>query len=583
MSMIKKYLCWFIWVILSSTGYYAQPFSDKVDANIYLSLEHHSEVEVILLLNDQADLSQASRLTTKTQKGTYVFQTLQMHAKRTQGNLKALLNSWKIEYDPLFIANAIYTKVDRYQLLHLQNHPDIKRIEANPTVKMIAGQPAYSNFLREDPQITWGIQRIKADSVWELGLKGEGFVVGGQDTGYDWSHPSISGTYRGNQNGTLDHNYNWYDAIHAINPMHEDEVISPDNNPCGLDSKIPCDDHNHGTHTMGTMVGEDGDMKIGVAPKATWIGCRCMERGYGTPFTYLECFEWFLAPTDLDAQNPDPSKAPHVINNSWGCPMMEGCDSSNFETLETAVNNLKSAGIVVVTSAGNSGNGCATIDDPPSIFFNSFVVGATRQDDTIAGFSSRGPVSIYSKGLIKPNISAPGVNVLSAVKDSGYQSWQGTSMAGPHVAGAVVLLLSANPDLAGQVEEIETILEITARSQNDPSNCGSINGFDQPNHVYGYGILDIYAAVEYASQISGTKKQTNPDIRIYPNPVYQELYLNLSQINGFLDLTIYDLLGKPIYYSSSKPGKIDASNWRSGTYFVNIKTRQGVFTYKVTR
>ena len=169
--------------------------------------------------------------------------------------------------------------------------------------------------------------------------------IGGQDTGYDWIHPALQNSYRGTRAGVgADHNYNWHDAIHAQHPLNSDAF-----NPCGYDVTEPCDDGSHGTHTMGTMTGsKDADgMHIGIAPQAKWIGCRNMERGWGSPQSYIECFEWFLAPTNLQNQNANPDFAPHVINNSWGCPTVEGCNSDNFELMRIAVSNLRAAGVVV--------------------------------------------------------------------------------------------------------------------------------------------------------------------------------------------------------------------------------------------
>ena len=153
----------------------------------------------------------------------------------------------------------------------------------------------------------------------------------------------------------------------------------------------PCDDvaSSHGTHTVGTMVGQDpltGTI-VGVAPEAKWISVRNMERGYGSVASYLEGFEWFLAPTDLNDENPDPTKAPDIINNSWACIEEEGCELSNFSILETAVNNLRMAGIMVVASAGNGGSGgCATITDPPAIYEQSLTVGSTDPSDSLIEF-----------------------------------------------------------------------------------------------------------------------------------------------------------------------------------------------------
>src|SRR5690606_13518356 len=160
----------------------------------------------------------------------------------------------------------------------------------------------------------------------------------------EWDHPALRSKYRGAEGDAVSHDYNWHDAIHEINPLNGDSIIMPGNNPCGLDYPIPCDDSGHGTHTMGMLVGSDSAYQIGVAPDARWIGCRNMERGWGKPSTYLECMEWFLAPTDVNGENPDPTKAPHVINNSWSCPEVEGCNPDNFELLHQAVVNLRAAG-----------------------------------------------------------------------------------------------------------------------------------------------------------------------------------------------------------------------------------------------
>ncbi|MBL0027695.1 MAG: S8 family serine peptidase [Rhodanobacteraceae bacterium] len=250
---------------------------------------------------------------------------------------------------------------------------------------------------------------------------------------------------------------------------------------------------------MGTMVGNDGGTnQIGVAPDAKWIGCRNMDQGNGTPTTYLECFNWFLAPTDLNGQNPDPSKAPHVINNSWGCPTSEGCNSGNWATMRTAVANLTAAGVLVVASAGNSGSACSTVNDPPAMFSESFSVGAfSSGTGAIASFSSRGPVTVDGSGRMKPDIAAPGVGVRSSTfgSDTAYGSMSGTSMAGPHVVGAAALLMSAVPQLKRQPALVRQFLAQSATAVSVVSTCSS-NGV--PNNVWGSGRLDVLAAVQAA-------------------------------------------------------------------------------------
>jgi len=385
---------------------------------------------------------------------------------------------------------------------------------------------------------------------------------------------------------TVDHNYNWHDAIHTISPLSGDSI-----NPCGLDVKEPCDDYGHGTHTMGTMIGLDGDEQIGVAPGAKWCACRNMERGNGSPFTYLECFQWFLAPTDLNNENPDPTLAPHVINNSWGCPKVEGCDSSNFELLNIAVHNLKVAGTVVVVSAGNDGSGCSSVATPAAIYESSFSVGATAENDTIAGFSSRGPVTVDGSNRLKPNISAPGVRVRSARPGGNYGSASGTSMAGPHVVGLVALIISANPDLAGKVDIIEDIIKQTAVPKTTDQMCGDIPGSQVPNNTYGYGRIDALAAVNAALAlipVSTHQERVNQLVKVYPNPVDKQLNFDIQNASGKLYFELFDMQGQlMLRHQWNSQGhvvyQVDISENPSGIYFYRISMNGNTVVGKLVK
>jgi len=307
-------------------------------------------------------------------------------------------------------------------------------------------------------------------------VTGQGVVVAGQDTGYQWNHPALKNHYRGWNGVSANHNYNWHDSIHSGGGV------------CGPDSPQPCDDTNHGTHTMGTMVGDDGGSnQIGMAPGAKWMGCRNMDQGVGTPATYSECFEWFIAPTDLNDQNPDPSKSPDVINNSWSCPTSEGCTNPNI--LRNVVENTRAAGIVVVQSAGNSGSGCSTVNTPAAIYDAAFSVGAVNASNNIVSFSSRGPVTFDNSQRLKPDASAPGENIRSSVPGNGYAFFSGTSMAGPHVAGLVALAISAQSCFAGDVDAIEQYVRTHATPRTTTQTCGGIPGSGIPNNTYGYGAI----------------------------------------------------------------------------------------------
>jgi uncharacterized repeat protein (TIGR01451 family) len=395
----------------------------------------------------------------------------------------------------------VWVRGDATVLQSLALRADVAHLYADPSVQMEKPivQPGH---LPQQPDATeapdtveWNVHQIHADDVWAYGFTGQGVVVGGQDTGYDWDHPALINHYRGWNGSLADHNYNWHDAIHEDNPN------SFGVNPCGFNSPVPCDDQQHGTHTMGTMVGDDGaGNQIGVAPGARWIGCRDMENGWGKPDTYAECYQWFIAPTDLSGGNPRPDLAPDVINNSWSCPVAEGCTDPGV--LLAVVNAVRAAGILTVHSAGNSGPACNTVNTPAAIYDASFSVGATDDSDVIADFSSRGPVTVDGSSRSKPDVSAPGVNIRSSLPGGGYSlpNWSGTSMAGPHVVGMAALLISVDPALRGDVDALETLIESTAVPRTTTQTCGSLPGSGTPNNTYGFGRVDALAAAQAVGQ-----------------------------------------------------------------------------------
>ena len=460
----------------------AQDLRTKVDPWV-LETTAAGKAEFLVMLREQADLRGARTLPTKTQKSAFVADALSSTAARVQAPLRALLDARGAEYRSYWVANMIWVRGDRNLLEELAAREDVFHVYANPWVAMrgpVSSKPSAGAPDSPDA-IEWGVAQVHAPEVWALGFKGQGIVVSGADTGYQWDHPALKLKYRG-WTGSADHNYNWHDSIHS------------GGGSCGADSQAPCDDFGHGTHTMGTMVGDDGgNNKIGVAPSAKWIGCRNMDQGVGSPATYTECFQWFIAPTDLANQNPDPSKAPNVINNSWGCPTDEGC--TDPAVLQTVVENTRAAGIEVVVSAGNDGSACGTVNTPAAIYDASFSVGATDSGDAIAGFSSRGPVTVDGSNRLKPDISAPGVNVRSSIPGGGYGSLSGTSMAGPHVVGVVALVLSANAELVGNPDAIEPVLTSSAVPRTTTESCGGIPGDQIPNNTYGWGRIDALSAL----------------------------------------------------------------------------------------
>ena len=388
-------------------------------------------------------------------------------------------------HQSFYIINAILVKGSREIAEALAARQDVARVEGNPHIQNSLPQPGAAADASSQPEapatIEPGIVYTHAPDVWALGFNGQNIVVASADTGQRWTHNALKPHYRG-WNGTVaDHNYNWHDSIH-------DSV----GNPCGNDSPFPCDDYFHGTHTTGTAIGADGGSnQIGMAPGAKWIGCRNMDEGNGTPARYIECMEFFLAPYPVGGGQGDPTKAPDITINSWGCPTSEGCSPN---TLQAAVDAQAAAGIMMVVAAGNSGSSCSTVTDPPSLYATSYSVGALNTGtDTIASFSSRGPVTADGSDRIKPDITAPGTSTRSASNssDNAYTFADGTSMATPHIAGAMALLWSAIPSLQNQIDPSRAALN-NAAVHIASTQCGAAG---PPNNVFGWGRVNILAAV----------------------------------------------------------------------------------------
>ncbi len=469
----------------------------NIDPRVLTATANGGHTSFLLILRAQADLSRATQLSTKADKGTFVFNALRATAARTQPAVRAALDALGLSYRAYYIVNAFAVENGtRDQIERLAARSDVARVESDAGVRMQLPVPTMPPGRAPSvaTSTSWGVSKINAPAVWALGYKGQGIVYANADTGVQWNHPALLKHYRGWKSGVVNHNYNWWDAVH--------QDVSGDNaNPCGFSLSVPCDDYGHGTHTLGTGIGDDGKgNKIGVAPGAKWIACRNMEDGVGRPSQYIECFQFFLAPWTLQGQNPRPALAADVISNSWTCPLGappdgEGCTP---DSLKAAVSAERAAGIFVVASAGNDGGaGCASVDEPPAIYDAATTVGATDSNDNLASFSSLGPVTLDGSNRLKPDLSAPGVNVRSSYPNNQYANLSGTSMAAPHVAGAVALLWSARPALHGNVSATEQVLFNSAyRNVAAAGSCGGTSRNNIPNNLFGYGRLDVWAALK---------------------------------------------------------------------------------------
>ncbi|MFD1020908.1 carboxypeptidase regulatory-like domain-containing protein [Thalassobacillus hwangdonensis] len=453
---------------------------EKVEAEVKTILKKKEKVDVIIRMKDKPELDklypQTKSLQKRSEKLAFVKEKLEDKAEKSQSGLDkalaALEKDGKAEKkSTLWIINGAAATVDQDALNELEQREDIESITLDEVIEL----PEIT-VEESGPRLPeWGLEKIYATKVWgEYGLQGDGIVVGIMDSGVDATHEALKDNYRGKDGA---HQFSWIDVS-------------------GQDYETPKDGNGHGTHVAGTVLGGGSGKPIGVAPEAEWIAAKIFDDiGRASTSGIHEAFQWFMAP------GGDPSKAPHVVNNSWG--------NSNTYSMEfyDDVKAWVSAGIFPVFSAGNDGPGTETIGAPGS-FPASFTVGATDRFDQIAPFSSRGPVywpdeNGETKQMIKPDIVAPGHEIYSAMSsqigNEKYFTLSGTSMAAPHVTGAVALLYQSNPDL--DIDEVKQLLLNTARQD---TYMGEL-----PNSVYGKGIINIYQAVTetaYAGELTGVLK-----------------------------------------------------------------------------
>jgi subtilisin family serine protease len=311
--------------------------------------------------------------------------------------------------------------------------------------------------------VEWGVSMIKAPDVWATGNTGQGIVVGGIDTGVRATHEALRGNFRSS--------YGWFDAT--------------------VGQAIPYDDGGHGTMTLSNVLGANG---VGVAAGAQWIACRSCKKDSCQESGIKSCMQFMTCPTDPSGKNRDCSKAPNIVNNSWGAP---GSDTR----YEAGLKTWMAAGIIPVFSAGNNGPSCST-HYYPADSTNAISVGATDINDGIGRLSSKGPTK---DGRVKPDISAPGIDIRSAdfPSDTAYRTVSGTSHSAPYVTGVVALMLSVNKNLSfTQVRDI-----LTSTTDRAPiikpsgMTCGGTTDSTYPNNQCGYGRVNALKAVLKAKSI----------------------------------------------------------------------------------
>jgi len=430
--------------------------------------------KIIIKLANQVDVAAMDAIfyenkTTLKERTKTVISALQEKATSTQRPLIA----WLQEEDGLtqaslktfWIANLLALEATPALITKLSHRADIEWIDIDAELALESYVEAAAPPPPAPGASELGLNAIKADKLWAMGYTGYGRLVMSADTGIDPAHPAIVHNWRGNFTSP---ELGWFDANNANNTNISN---------CG----------DHGVHTLGTMVGLDRakDDTIGVAFNAQWVGSNVL-CGSGTSGN-IAAFQWAIDPDG----NPNTiADMPDVINNSWRDPGAQGeCNGAYVNIL----NAMEAAGIAVIFSAGNEGPDVSTVTPPKNIntnLVNAFTVAAVNGNNNnfnVAGFSSRGPSICGGEGSleIKPEVSAPGQNVRSSELDGTYGSKSGTSMAAPHVAGAVVLLKEAFPNLTGA--EIKLALYFSCQDLGIPGE----------DNTYGMGMIDVLGAFNY--------------------------------------------------------------------------------------
>ncbi|PKK40542.1 hypothetical protein ABB02_00213 [Clostridiaceae bacterium JG1575] len=395
-----------------------------------------------------------------------VIDALKSVTDRSQQPLRQALNREILagkaaSVESYFSANALSLKAAKSVVEAIAARPDVSKVIYDrivPLEKPRIQKSADKAHHQKDPNVEWNVSRVGADLLWKEGITGEGVVVGIIDSGVDGNHPALARKWAGH--GKENWRDYWLDAMDGKKFPYDESTVP------------------HGTHCTGSILGseENGTNQIGVAPGARWIAAKAFSPQGGTLGALLKAGDFMAA------------KKPDIVSNSWG----QGAGEDDF--YERTIKSWRAVGIIPVFAAGN-----ASLDSPqkpgsigaPANYLNVIAVGATDLNDRLGSFSLLGP-SPYDPSKIKPDVSAPGVDIRSSISGGGYEDgWSGTSMATPHVSGVLALLKQKyNADKTNEelVQFFETLLRDTATPKTDEKF------YKAPNMGYGYGLVDAHRA-----------------------------------------------------------------------------------------
>ncbi|MCK5035281.1 MAG: S8 family peptidase [Candidatus Sabulitectum sp.] len=551
----------------------AMALAGSIDPNLAVIMANSTDTDLIpvfILAHGQVDRDWVNSATdgmNRAERQQFAVSAMKETAEVAQRGILAELNTTNSENIlPLWMANAVYCQATRATIRTMAHRADVVLIEraADPEAGLI--EPTEVRPLNAEERgkgLAWGVAKINADDAWALGYEGQGITVAVIDTGVDYNHTDLASNMWHDTPAGLHYGWDFYDN---------------DNDPM--------DTYGHGTHCAGSVAGMGtAGTETGVAPSATLMAIRINYYGGGEP-TWIQAME-FAA--DHGAS---------VMSTSLG-------SGQGNVSLRTANENSLTAGLYHSVAAANSGPGASTVlspgDGPPPWFHPDqtyhgglsavVTVGATNNSDVIASFSSRGPVVCWSdytdsSPLIDPDISGPGVDVVSTQWTGGYTTMSGTSMATPHLAGVAALILSANPALT--VAQMDSIIEVTSL---DLGTSGKDN-------TYGAGRVDAYQAVVAALSMTGTEEAQGAAVpaalgisNISPNPVSNFASFNVyTAVAGAADISVFDVTGRRVANidSSDIESGANAYNWQipaemgSGVYFVRATINGGTVSSRMT-
>ncbi len=477
---MRKLVLVYLLSILGISNLFAQEIiSKRLMEAMNTALENNTTVRSMIMLQDQVDIvsldkEMYAQKVSLEERAYTVITLLQEKADRTQPAVVNFLNSKSttevVKVQRFWITNMLMVEAIPAVLMELSTRNDVAYMDLDARLEW--DQPVDSGPApQESPNgHEIGLERINAHVMWRAGFTGEGRIVMNDDTGVDGNHPALSYKWRGAQPG-VPASAAWFDPIFF--------------------TTFPNDGDIHGTHTMGTMCGLQPSTNdtVGVAPGAQWIASNGIMTSPHTS-TSIAAWQWAINPDNNPGTIDD---MPDAIGNSWYDPAVTTECNASLNPYINASNSVEAAGIAIIFSAGNNGPGAQTCTSPKNVNLNEVSFWATGAVDgnnaslPIASFSSRGPVTNEcTTGIasldIKPEASAPGVSVRSSIPGSSYSTLSGTSMACPHVVGAIALLREAHPTITGH--EAKMALYQTARDLGTPGE----------DNTFGMGIIDVWAA-----------------------------------------------------------------------------------------